>query len=56
MSNYYFDKEKKKVEQDIEGCHVVITFNGEVNPDLKKNILWHLTQCYEDRIKVETEW
>ena len=33
------------------GCLVVLSFKEKEKKDWKKNLLWHLTNCYEDRLK-----
>jgi len=55
MNNYIFNNEKKTVEREVENCKVILTFNSEAAPDLKKNVLWYLTQCYEDRVTAEAK-
>ena len=44
-------KENKLLQKKIGDCTVTVTFSEKKNPELKENLLWYLTQCYEDRIK-----
>ena len=43
-------KENRPLQKKIEDCIVTITFSENKNPNLKENLLWYLTQCYEARI------
>jgi hypothetical protein len=38
-------------KKKIGACTVTVTFSDAKNPDLKQDLLWNLTQCYEERIK-----
>jgi len=39
--------------REINGCIVTIAFSDTKNPDLKRNLLWELTRCYEERLIAE---
>lgn len=48
-------KEIKSVKKQVGDCTVTIAFIKNKNPELKSNLLWYLTQCYEDRIQTLTK-
>jgi hypothetical protein len=43
------------VQYEVHGCSVSITFSEVDNPELKRNLLWYLTQCYEQRVMNHAE-
>ena len=49
----YMEKSKRRsiAIRTKNGCLVVLSFKENEQKDWKKNLLWHLTNCYEDRLK-----
>lgn len=45
---------KNTIIREIGGAKVTIVFAEEDNPETKKNLLWYLLQCYEDKILSQT--
>jgi len=41
------------IKKHINGCDITLVFSDNKNPKLKNNLLWYLTQCYEDRVSKE---
>jgi len=44
---------KSTIKKFVNGCDITLVFSQSENPKLKNNVLWYLTQCYEDRINQE---
>jgi hypothetical protein len=38
------------IEAVVGECTVTLSFSDEKTPDLKRDVLRQLTQCYEDRV------
>ena len=43
------------IKKLVNGCDITIAFSEDKNPKLKNNVLWYLSQCYEDRVSKEID-